>query len=70
MVLGHEGAGIVEEVGDGVTHVRSGDHVGFCIVPSCRESVPRVIGRGRSEVRSGPLSVGRSPVVGYRSQRA
>lgn len=27
MVLGHEGAGIVEEVGEGVNKVRSGDHV-------------------------------------------
>ena len=27
-VLGHEGAGIVEEVGEGVTNVRPGDHVG------------------------------------------
>ncbi|MCH4564143.1 alcohol dehydrogenase catalytic domain-containing protein, partial [Halomonas sp. EGI 63088] len=26
-VLGHEGAGIVEEVGEGVTSVRPGDHV-------------------------------------------
>jgi aryl-alcohol dehydrogenase len=26
-VLGHEGAGIVEAVGDGVTHVAVGDHV-------------------------------------------
>jgi len=39
MVLGHEGAGIVEVVGEGVTHVAPGDHVGFCIVPSCRECV-------------------------------
>ena len=37
MVLGHEGAGVVEAVGDGVAHVSPGDHVGFCIVPSCRE---------------------------------
>jgi S-(hydroxymethyl)glutathione dehydrogenase/alcohol dehydrogenase len=36
MVLGHEGAGVVEAVGDAVTHVAPGDHVGFCIVPSCR----------------------------------
>jgi S-(hydroxymethyl)glutathione dehydrogenase/alcohol dehydrogenase len=36
MVMGHEGAGIVEEVGRAVTHVAPGDHVGFCIVPSCR----------------------------------
>jgi S-(hydroxymethyl)glutathione dehydrogenase / alcohol dehydrogenase len=37
MVLGHEGAGVVEAVGDHVSHVRPGDPVGFCIVPSCRE---------------------------------
>ena len=37
MVLGHEGAGVVEAVGAGVTHVLPGDHVGFCFVPSCRE---------------------------------
>jgi len=36
MVMGHEGAGVVEEVGGAVTHVAPGDHVGFCIVPSCR----------------------------------
>jgi len=39
MVLGHEGAGVVEAVGEGVTHVAPGDPVGFCIVPSCRECV-------------------------------
>jgi S-(hydroxymethyl)glutathione dehydrogenase / alcohol dehydrogenase len=27
VVLGHEGAGFVEEIGEGVTHVRVGDHV-------------------------------------------
>jgi S-(hydroxymethyl)glutathione dehydrogenase/alcohol dehydrogenase len=37
MVLGHEGAGVVESVGDGVTHVLPGDPVAFCFVPSCRE---------------------------------
>jgi S-(hydroxymethyl)glutathione dehydrogenase/alcohol dehydrogenase len=36
MVLGHEGAGVVEAVGASVTHVAPGDHVGFCIVPACR----------------------------------
>jgi len=29
LVLGHEGAGIVCEVGEGVTRVRTGDHVVF-----------------------------------------
>jgi S-(hydroxymethyl)glutathione dehydrogenase/alcohol dehydrogenase len=35
-VLGHEGAGVVEAVGDGVTHVVPGDHVALCFVPACR----------------------------------
>jgi len=35
MVLGHEGAGIVEAVGDGVAGLAPGDHVAFCFVPSC-----------------------------------
>ena len=30
LVLGHEGAGVVREVGAGVTRVRAGDHVVFC----------------------------------------
>jgi S-(hydroxymethyl)glutathione dehydrogenase / alcohol dehydrogenase len=36
MVLGHEGAGVVETVGDGVDHVAPGDHVAFSFVPACR----------------------------------
>ena len=36
LVMGHEGAGVVEGVGASVTHVAPGDHVGFCIVPACR----------------------------------
>lgn len=35
MVLGHEGAGIVEEVGGGVTNVKPGDHVTLSFVPNC-----------------------------------
>ncbi|MGL6279841.1 MAG: zinc-binding dehydrogenase [Gaiella sp.] len=35
-VMGHEGAGVVAEVGEGVTHVAPGDHVAFCFVPACR----------------------------------
>ncbi len=34
-VLGHEGAGIVQAVGNEVTGLRAGDHVVFSIVPSC-----------------------------------
>ena len=36
MVLGHEGAGVVESVGEAVTHLAPGDHVAFCFVPACR----------------------------------
>ncbi|MGD8860226.1 MAG: Zn-dependent alcohol dehydrogenase [Myxococcales bacterium] len=35
LVLGHEGAGVVEEVGEGVTHVQPGDHVVMSFVPNC-----------------------------------
>jgi S-(hydroxymethyl)glutathione dehydrogenase / alcohol dehydrogenase len=35
MVLGHEGSGTVEAVGDGVVHVAPGDRVVFCMIPSC-----------------------------------
>ena len=34
-VLGHEGAGIVEQVGPGVSRVSAGDHVVCSFVPSC-----------------------------------
>src|SRR3569623_1738979 len=35
VVLGHEGAGIVEAVGEGVTRVRPGDHVVCSWSPAC-----------------------------------
>jgi S-(hydroxymethyl)glutathione dehydrogenase/alcohol dehydrogenase len=35
VVLGHEGAGVVEEVGAGVTHVVAGDHVALSTIASC-----------------------------------
>jgi len=45
MVLGHEGAGIVEELGAGVTEFRVGDHVVAAFVPSCGACEPCQIGR-------------------------
>ncbi len=36
-ILGHEGAGIVREVGLGVTSVKPGDHVIPLYTPECRE---------------------------------
>jgi S-(hydroxymethyl)glutathione dehydrogenase / alcohol dehydrogenase len=35
IVLGHEGAGVVEAVGEDVVGLAAGDHVVFCLVPSC-----------------------------------
>src|ERR1700722_12163209 len=35
IVGGHEGAGIVESVGPGVTRVAVGDHVSVSWIPSC-----------------------------------
>jgi S-(hydroxymethyl)glutathione dehydrogenase/alcohol dehydrogenase len=35
MIGGHEGAGVVEKVGPGVTKVKEGDHVLLTFIPSC-----------------------------------
>ena len=45
IVLGHEGAGIVEEVGPGVTYASVGDHVVLSFVPTCGRCSPCVNGR-------------------------
>ena len=37
IILGHEGGGIVEQVGEGVTSVEVGDHVIPLYTPECRE---------------------------------
>src|SRR4029434_3814081 len=36
-ILGHEGAGIVVDVGPGVTSVKKGDHVIPLYTPECRQ---------------------------------
>jgi S-(hydroxymethyl)glutathione dehydrogenase/alcohol dehydrogenase len=38
-VLGHEGAGVVERIGEGVTSVAPGDHVVTLFSPQCRECI-------------------------------
>src|SRR6476660_5064694 len=38
-VLGHEGAGVVEKLGDGVTSLAVGDHVVTLFSPQCRECI-------------------------------
>jgi len=45
MVLGHEAAGVVEEVGYGVASLRRGDHVVAAFVPSCGHCIPCATGR-------------------------
>ena len=35
VVLGHEGAGVVEAIGDGVVHVAPGDHVALSTIANC-----------------------------------
>jgi len=73
IVLGHEGAGVVEAVGEGVTGIAPGDHVvlsgsscGHC--PSCRaakpsycdEAMPRNFGGSRPDGTTAILAGGES----------
>ena len=45
MVLGHEAAGSVEELGPGVEDLKKGDHVVLIFVPSCGHCLPCAEGR-------------------------
>ena len=45
MALGHEAAGVVEALGEGVTDLKAGDHVVLVFVPSCGRCGPCVSGR-------------------------
>ncbi len=45
MALGHEAAGIVKQIGEGVTRFKEGDHVVLVFVPSCGHCVPCAEGR-------------------------
>ncbi|HLM03861.1 MAG TPA: NDMA-dependent alcohol dehydrogenase [Blastococcus sp.] len=63
MVGGHEGAGVVEAVGSGVTRVAVGDHVVCAFIPAC--GVCRYCSTGRqnlcdrgAEMQTGKLSDG------------
>jgi NDMA-dependent alcohol dehydrogenase len=48
MVLGHEGAGVIEEVGPGVTRVKAGDQVVCSFIPNC--GVCRYCATGRQSI--------------------
>ncbi|MFL5119975.1 MAG: zinc-dependent alcohol dehydrogenase family protein [Microvirga sp.] len=45
MALGHEAAGVVEEIGPGVDDLAKGDHVVMVFVPSCGHCLPCSEGR-------------------------
>ena len=45
MVLGHEGAGVVEALGEGVTSLAVGDPVALCFVPPCGACAACLAGR-------------------------
>ncbi|MFI2285726.1 Zn-dependent alcohol dehydrogenase [Nocardia beijingensis] len=69
MVLGHEGAGIVLEVGAGVTRVQPGDHVVCSMIPNC--GTCRYCATGRqslcdigAQILEGYLPGGRFPLTG------
>jgi NDMA-dependent alcohol dehydrogenase len=61
MVLGHEGAGVIEEVGAGVTNLAPGDHVVISWVPQCGECYfctrgqPQLCEQGSNALASGGL---------------
>ncbi|MDP6977813.1 MAG: Zn-dependent alcohol dehydrogenase [Myxococcota bacterium] len=59
LVLGHEGAGIVQEVGPGVTDVVAGDHVILSFVPACRKCGP--CERGQAYLCDNSMTVGMTP---------
>ena len=59
-VLGHEGAGVVQEVGSNVTRVKPGDHVAALWVPMCGECYYCLKGQPflcaeKDKVRSGTM---------------
>lgn len=69
-VLGHEGAGIIQEVGDGVTEVKAGDHVIISFTPACRNCKACLRGQSYLCQSMGPMMVPHfkidgKPVMGF-----
>ena len=81
LIAGHEGAGIVEEVGKGVTHVRPGDHIVLAWKSncgSCRQCIearphlctdsPRPL--PSSSITRGGVPINRSGIFAYFAEYA
>ena len=77
-ILGHEGAGVVVDVGAGVTSVKPGDHVIPLYTPECRQcdyclsgktnlcqAIRETQGRGVMPDGTSRFSIGRDPVYHY-----
>ena len=77
-ILGHEGAGVVVEVGAGVTSVKPGDHVIPLYTPECRQcdyclsgktnlcqAIRETQGRGVMPDGTSRFSIGKDPVHHY-----
>jgi NDMA-dependent alcohol dehydrogenase len=58
MVLGHEGAGVVDAVGPEVTRIKPGDHVVLMFIPTCGKCHNCVSGRTHSCVLSVNIAKG------------
>ncbi len=78
VILGHEGAGIVESVGEGVTSVAVGDHVIPLYIPQCKaceyclsaktnlcQSVRATQGRGLMPDGTSRFSINGQPIFHY-----
>lgn len=79
MVLGHEAAGVIEAVGDGVASLQVGDHVILSWAPSCGDcfychsdqpelcerALVTALERGTGLDGTSPLSMGDQPVACY-----
>src|SRR5579864_1044016 len=77
-ILGHEGAGIVVEVGRGVTTLKAGDHVIPLYTPECRQceyclskktnlcqAIRATQGRGLMPDGTSRFRIGKDPIFHY-----